>query len=128
MSYEPIGDAIVAGIKLLFGAIVGLFVAVVVLAALLITGCGAIDIVVDTDPVLDTDVDAGGGCRGACSNIAELGCDGAEGSPGPDEVYGTEDDVPCAEVCEETEGAGVSMETGCVSAADDCDAVDACFN
>jgi hypothetical protein len=68
-------------------------------------------------------------CEAACERIEELGCEGAEGSPGPDEEYGTEDDVPCVEVCRNVmvEG-GVSLHPACVAAADNCNAVDACFD
>jgi hypothetical protein len=68
-------------------------------------------------------------CEAACERIEELGCDGAEGSPGPDEEYGTKDDVPCVEVCRNVmiEG-GVSMHPACVSDAESCEAADACFD
>jgi hypothetical protein len=67
-------------------------------------------------------------CEAACDNLLELGCDGAEGSPGPDEEYGTPDDVPCADVCREimTEG-GITMHPACVAEAESCEAVEECF-
>ena len=66
-------------------------------------------------------------CVAACNNMEDLDCDGWQGSPGEDEEFGTEDDVPCDEVCkmiaEESSG---EMFPGCVAAADSCEAVDAC--
>jgi len=86
-------------------------------------GCGAVNIVIDTDP------DAGApACDDACDLLSDLGCDGAEGSPGLDEVYGTQDDVSCASVCRETIEAGVDMHTDCVRSAPSCAAVEECFN
>ena len=85
------------------------------------------DIVVEVDTAQD--VDAGvSDCAAACANLELLGCDGAEGSPGLDEEYGTSDDVPCDQVCRETEAGGIPMHTACVAAAGSCDAVDECFD
>jgi hypothetical protein len=67
-------------------------------------------------------------CDDACKVLAELGCDGADGSPGDDETFGTADDVPCASVCRETMGMGVDMHPACVAASESCEAVEACFN
>jgi hypothetical protein len=68
-------------------------------------------------------------CSAACDNLSELGCEGAEGSPGPDEEFGTADDVACAEVCRSVMEEGeVTMHPSCVAAATSCDEADACFN
>jgi hypothetical protein len=75
------------------------------------------------EPVDPGDVDD---CDDACANIEKLGCDGAEGSPGEDEQFGTEDDKSCAQVCGETMALGVDMKPGCVAAAESCEAVEAC--
>ena len=67
-------------------------------------------------------------CAAACENLARLGCPGAQGSPGKDETFGTEDDVPCVEVCEEImRTPPVSIHPNCVAAAKSCDAVERCF-
>jgi hypothetical protein len=97
---------------------------------LAVLGCDVIHVEEDTDTYqLDTAQDAGDDvCSEACVNLAELGCDGAEGSPGVDEVYGTEDDVPCDVICRETIAAGVDMHPICVAAAPTCEAADECFN
>lgn len=68
-------------------------------------------------------------CHAACDNLAKLGCPGAEGSPGPDEEYGTQDDVSCAEVCQNVmEEGGISMHPACVASADNCSEADECFD
>ena len=84
-------------------------------------------------PTEDTDDwgDAGSpdDCESACDNLSKLGCEGAEGSPGPDEEFGTEDDVACAEVCRSVMEEGeVTMHPSCVAAATSCDEADACFD
>ena len=35
----------------------------------------------------------------ACAAFCSMECPGSEGTPGYDEVYGTEDDVSCTEAC-----------------------------
>ena len=67
-------------------------------------------------------------CAAACANLEQLGCDGAEGSPGVDEEYGTEDDVPCEDVCRDVMEGGITMHPACVAAAESCEAVDECFS
>ena len=65
-------------------------------------------------------------CAQACSNMTELGCPGHEGSPGQDGIEGNEDDVACAQVCEDFYTEGFDFHADCVSAADSCDSVDTC--
>ena len=70
----------------------------------------------------------GAGCDQMCERLAELECDGAEGSPGPDDVQGTPDDVPCAQACRDiVETVGATLHEECVSGAASCDDVDLCF-
>lgn len=66
-------------------------------------------------------------CERACNNIRYMGCKGAEGSPGPDEDYGNEDDVDCEDVCERIMNEGdFSIEPECVAKAKTCEEVDEC--
>lgn len=104
--------------------------AIVGSVAIFVSGCDVIHVEEDTDTYqLDTAQDAGDDvCSEACANLAELGCDGADGSPGVDEVYWTEDDVPCDVICRETIAAGVDMHPICVASASTCNAADECFN
>ena len=93
---------------------------------------------VEPSPSVDTDtevvpepIDTGEeptACEMACDNIRLIGCAGADGSPGPDEQFGTGDDVSCADVCEDIMSKGdFSIEPECVSAARACEDVDSCF-
>lgn len=73
-------------------------------------------------------------CRQACDNMALLRCKGWEGAAGKDEVMGTPDDVPCAQVCTDYEVAAASLQTpaislhpACVAAAGSCADAVACF-
>ena len=60
-----------------------------------------------------------------CANLERLGCDGSDGSFGPDDTPGTADDLTCADTCVEL---GVEwFPTGCLETAPTCDAVDQCF-
>lgn len=80
--------------------------------------------------VIDTDTDDNpADCVAACDNMEDLDCDGWQGSPGEDEVYGTEDDVSCDEICEMiAEEPTAEIFPGCVAAAETCEAVDECSN
>lgn len=67
-------------------------------------------------------------CQPACDNLFELSCPGWKGSPGVDEKFDTEDDVPCVDVCKNV----VSEPTGtlfpkCTATASSCEEVEACF-
>ena len=69
----------------------------------------------------------GSTCENACANVIELGCDGAKGSPGEDEVFGTDDDRSCVQVCKNVTSDGfVSLDNGCVATAEDCEEVEEC--
>lgn len=67
------------------------------------------------------------GCAATCIRLAELGCVGAHGSPGRDDVYGTPDDEPCAVTCRGVQAAGISLATDCIGRANSCAAVDKCM-
>jgi hypothetical protein len=62
--------------------------------------------------------------------MAEMKCPGWEGSPGPDEVFGTEDDIPCVEVCIGIVEADptTTLFPLCTAKAESCDEVDECFD
>ena len=70
-----------------------------------------------------------GSCDAACDNLARLQCHGHEGSPGPDEAYGTDDDMPCAVACRKIILADehATLYQACVAAADSCESADECF-
>jgi hypothetical protein len=90
------------------------------LAALLIAACGGAQHPHNSD---------GEGCEAACANLRELKfCGEHEGSPGPDDEYDTDDDVPCAPTCQDIEGAGpgFGLNTQCLAKATNCKAVAAC--
>jgi hypothetical protein len=75
----------------------------------------------------DDDVDAS--CTTACSNLEELKCPGWNGSPGPDDVVGNDDDLSCEEACEIIlEDPSANLFTSCTTSAETCDAVDRCFS
>jgi hypothetical protein len=66
-------------------------------------------------------------CERACDNLRNMGCDGSEGSPGPDEEFGNNDDVACEDVCERIMDEGdFSIEPECVAKAKSCEEVDEC--
>lgn len=69
----------------------------------------------------------GAGCIDACAALERLGCAGATGSPGPDDVPGTHDDVACIDACALLEAEGIIvLHTECVAGAHTCEQADAC--
>lgn len=69
------------------------------------------------------------GCAAACDNLGKMQCDGWEGSPGPDEVYGTPDDVGCAQACRDIVGAtSITLNTVCISRSRSCTQAALCFD
>ena len=88
-----------------------------------IPGCG---------PVIHNIIDPNAGsisdCQAACNNMATHQCPGWKGYPGEDQIYNTEDDISCEEICEHVTLAGVGLEQACVSTADSCEAMDRCQN
>jgi hypothetical protein len=66
-------------------------------------------------------------CAEACANMISLGCEGANGSPGADQTYGTEDDLSCERVCLVYMEPPSTMHPACVAQASSCEEVDQCF-
>ena len=68
-------------------------------------------------------------CDDACNNLMALGCPGWEGSPGTDEEFGNEDDIPCTQVCEDLMSSDptLTLYPKCVSNAKTCDEAEDCF-
>ena len=75
------------------------------------------------DPAIETN------CKTACDNLKRLQCSGWEGSPGKDEIHGTDDDVPCWKACKDIESADptADLKLQCTTNANSCEAVDNCF-
>ncbi len=94
----------------------------------IIGGCGGSFI--PPGPPVPPDAGTVDDCDDACDNLAWLSCPGWEGSPGPDEVFGTIDDVSCAEVCRVIVGGDstATLHQVCTAAAATCEAVDQCFD
>lgn len=70
-------------------------------------------------------------CKTACANLRALRCQGADGSPGSDEAFGTADDVSCEQVCADFEVAAKTSPTfsthpDCITRATNCRAVSRC--
>jgi len=103
-----------------------LFAIVIFLTA---TGCaGALD---PYEPGPPRVRDAGGAdlCQAACDSLARLKCDGWDGSPGKDEVFGTKDDVSCTFVCVDImDESTANLYTACTAQAESCDEIDDCFD
>ena len=81
------------------------------------------------DPAPSCDGTVAECCQRACANVQRLGCPGAEGSPGEDDIPNTDDDVPCWVTCQEQArqvDLGVDLNLGCVGNAKSCEAVEAC--
>jgi len=67
-------------------------------------------------------------CLMFCDTLGKMGCPGAEGSPGPDERYGTNDDRPCDEVCGAIVATGVyTGNAQCLVQAQTCDIAERCL-
>lgn len=68
-------------------------------------------------------------CPSACANLQDLRCPGWRGSPGPDGVFDTEDDVSCIDVCiyMMTVDETMTLFPICTAQAADCDEVEECF-
>lgn len=69
-------------------------------------------------------------CTRMCATMADEQCDGWQGSPGEDERFGTKDDVPCNEACEQVVSADPTMEESvqCGASAESCSAIENCQN
>jgi hypothetical protein len=96
------------------------------LLCLLIFGCVPV-------PVPGPPVDPEGGteddCPAACANLQDLKCPGWRGSPGPDGVFDTEDDISCVDVCVYTMTVDETMTLFplCTAQAETCEEVEECF-
>lgn len=67
------------------------------------------------------------GCAAACENLRGLGCEGAQGNPGGDERWGTEDDQTCEAACADiAEARMLPLNTECLSTVMGCQAADGC--
>ena len=75
-----------------------------------------------------TDVDAGivYTCETACARVITLRCDGWNGSAGPDNIYGSEDDLSCLDVCSELI-KDFDLHLPCISESLTCLEVNTCF-
>lgn len=67
-------------------------------------------------------------CGASCARAAVLQCVEHTGAAGPDDVYGTADDVPCETACADLLAADPTVEPllQCTANAHTCAAVDAC--
>ena len=102
-------------------AIVLLFATLVFIA--LLVGLGSVScapVVVPPGPDPDAEY-----CGAACGNLNWLGCDGWQGSPGPDERFHTADDITCETVCK---SIPEMLNPRCVADAPTCKDAQACSN
>lgn len=68
-------------------------------------------------------------CKTFCTRAAVLNCPGKTGSPGPNEILGDSDDVPCQVVCRNVVASGVYKTSGitCFNQAATCARLDTCL-
>lgn len=67
-------------------------------------------------------------CEAFCELRVALQCEDTGDSPGPDEIDGTADDVPCAEVCRDVVTQGeFAPDRACLETADSCAKAEACI-
>ena len=68
-------------------------------------------------------------CKTFCTRAAVLKCPGRTGSPGPNEILGDSDDVPCQVVCRNVVASGVYKTSGvtCFNQAATCTRLDYCL-
>lgn len=102
--------------------LVGMLLGTGVLIASMFMGCSNIIYDPPNPPDLLPD------CESACAKLAELGCQGWQGSPGEDEIYGTTDDVGCVEACGVAAiNQEINLQLSCVAQATTCEAYEACY-
>jgi hypothetical protein len=97
-------------------------------AIFLFVSCGGANPIQPGPPV--PELEAERVCMSSCLNLAKLQCPGYEGSPGADEEFGTEDDVPCSKVCVDLakdDPASIPYHN-CMSGVGSCEAAEACFD
>jgi hypothetical protein len=106
-------------------ALILLFAALVAITGLVtatVSGCGPVHHVIDPNAGDPDD------CKAACDNMQSMDCPGWKGNAGPDEVFFTDDDISCEEICIRVTNAGIGLEQACVAAAVSCEAMERCQN
>lgn len=107
--------------------LIGLAVVSLYFVISVLIGCASLPFEGNVEILLDGD-DESPDCRSACQNLERLGCDESRGSPGPDDIFGTEDDISCFVVCRElTREKTFTLNQKCISEIDSCLEVDSCF-
>lgn len=68
-------------------------------------------------------------CELACKNMEKMNCEGWQGSPGNDNIFGTVDDVSCSDVCIDimNQEPSITLHPKCVAEANSCERADECF-
>jgi hypothetical protein len=95
-----------------------------ILLATIVCACGPLP-----EAPIDTPENERDFCSAACDKLAELQCPGWRGSPGLDEIFGTDDDISCSRVCNElVVESSVTLHAECTSEATSCAAVERCFD
>jgi len=99
------------------------------MAGLAVAGCGAIKPIPPAPPA-PSDAGTVDDCAAACANLARMECPGWQGSPGTDEMFGTEDDVSCEVVCRTIVGGDptATLHQRCTADSKSCDDVERCFD
>ncbi len=97
-------------------------------SVLFVWGCGVIKPIPPGPPV-SPDAGTVDDCAAACDNLARMECPGWQGSPGSDEVFGTDDDVSCEVVCRTIVGGDptATLHQRCTADSKSCDDVERCF-
>jgi hypothetical protein len=75
------------------------------------------DAALDAGPTPTPPPVPGASCADACARLTALGCPGAKPTPRG---------ASCVEVCQNTLGSPVSLQTDCIARASDCPAANAC--
>lgn len=67
-------------------------------------------------------------CDNFCRHISNMQCDGWQGSPGEDGLFGTEDDYSCSYICKLAEpSVEVDLNLECVIEAKTCEEYESCY-
>lgn len=91
--------------------------------ALVLVGCSPF---IPPDPVEPPHAEEA--CDAFCDLYVRLQCEDSGDSPGPDEIEGTADDVPCSRVCRDELVAGEYVpDRECLNTAQSCEAAEACM-
>lgn len=79
-------------------------------------------------PTPPSPMDPSEACFTFCEVTARFKCPQAEHGPGPDEVSGTLDDVPCIDVCKELLAVGnFKGDSACIKASESCERAEWCL-